>query len=239
MAGGAAAELAKALQLVHRHVGIAEQMQQPVKQHRAVPGRQHEAVAVGPVRRQRIEFQELREQHGGGVGHAHRHAGMAGIGLFDGVHRERAQRVRHAAQTRVGGRGERGCGGVHDGTLAGNRVSRKTPCERRLYRCASECSGDPHAISHEAHFAAGGYVICFRRPPHLFNASEEIPTSRPDRSPAPLRGSGLTASPQSGSGHCRQCCSRAVSTKSGRTSIAKIAAICDCDTRHCSGADSE
>ena len=111
MAGGAAAELAEALQLVERHVGIADQVQQPVEQHRAVPGRQHEAVAIGPVRRLRIEFEELREQHGRRVGHAHRHAGMAGIGLFDGVHRERAQGVRHAAQARVGGRGERGAAG--------------------------------------------------------------------------------------------------------------------------------
>ena len=55
MAGGAAAELAEMLQLVERHVGIAGQMQQPVEQHRAVPVRQHEAVAVGPVGRRRVE----------------------------------------------------------------------------------------------------------------------------------------------------------------------------------------
>ena len=59
MAGGAAAELAEALDLVDRHVGIAGQVQQRVEQHRAVPGRQHEAVAVGPVRRRRIEAADI------------------------------------------------------------------------------------------------------------------------------------------------------------------------------------
>ena len=36
-----------------RHLRIAGQVQQPVEQHRPVPGRQHEAVAVRPVRRAR------------------------------------------------------------------------------------------------------------------------------------------------------------------------------------------
>ena len=113
MPGGAAAELAKMLQLVQRHVGIAEQVQEPVEQHRAVPVRQDEAVAVGPVRRQRIKPQKLGEQHRRDVGHPHRHAGVTRFGLFDGVHRERAQRVRHAAQSGVGGRGEGGKSCVH------------------------------------------------------------------------------------------------------------------------------
>ena len=103
MAGGAAAELPEVADLVHRHVGVAGQMQEPVEQHRAVPVRQDETIAVGPVRRLRVEAQELGKQHGRNVGHAHRHAGMARLGLLDGVHGERAQRVGHAAQLRVGG----------------------------------------------------------------------------------------------------------------------------------------
>ena len=120
MAGGAAAELPEALDLVDRHVGIAGQMQQAVEQHRAVPVRQHEAVAVGPVRRLRVEAQILREQHRGDVGHAHRHAGMAGFGLFDRIHRERAQRVGHMAKLRVARCGERRAGadsGGGDGSV--------------------------------------------------------------------------------------------------------------------------
>ncbi len=71
-------------------------MEQRVDQHRAVAGRQHEAVAVGPGRIGRIEFQEAREQHGRDVGRAHRQAGMAGFRLLDRIHGERADGVRHA-----------------------------------------------------------------------------------------------------------------------------------------------
>ena len=95
MAGCAAAELAEVLQLLDRHVGIAEQIVQRVLQHRAVAGGKHETVAVGPLRVRRIDFQEPCEQHGGDIGHAHRHAGMAGIGLLHGVHRQGADGIGH------------------------------------------------------------------------------------------------------------------------------------------------
>ena len=97
MAGGDRAELAEALDLVDRHRRIAGEIEQRVEQHRAVAGRQHEAVAVGPGRIGRIEFQEAREQDRRHVGHAHRHAGMAGFRLLDRVHRQRADGVGHAA----------------------------------------------------------------------------------------------------------------------------------------------
>src|SRR3546814_1654624 len=42
---------------------IAGQIQQGVQQHRAMAGRQHEAVAVGPGRVLRVEFQERSEEH--------------------------------------------------------------------------------------------------------------------------------------------------------------------------------
>jgi hypothetical protein len=51
-------------------------VQQRVNEHRAVAGRQHETVAVGPGGLGRIELQELGEQHGGDVGRAHGQAGM-------------------------------------------------------------------------------------------------------------------------------------------------------------------
>ena len=74
---------------------VAGEIEQRVEQHRAVAGRQHEAVAVRPVRVGGVEFQELREQHGGDIGGAHRQAGMAGFRLFDRVHREPADRIGH------------------------------------------------------------------------------------------------------------------------------------------------
>ena len=89
-------ELAEVLELVERHVGIAGEVEHRVEQHRAVPGRQHEAIAVRPFRIGGVECQELREQHGGDIGGAHRQPGMTGIRLFDGVHREPADRIGHS-----------------------------------------------------------------------------------------------------------------------------------------------
>ena len=68
-------------------------MQQRVLQHRAVAVREHEAVAIRPVRIGRIVAQMPRPQRDGDFGHAHRHAGMAALRGFDGVHRQRADRV--------------------------------------------------------------------------------------------------------------------------------------------------
>ena len=76
-------------------VRIAGEIEQRIEQHRAVAGRQDEAVAVGPVRVGGIVLQELREQHRGDIGHAHRQAGVAGFGLLDGVHGEEANGVGH------------------------------------------------------------------------------------------------------------------------------------------------
>ena len=95
-----------------RHRLVAEQMQQRVDQHRAVAGREHEAVAVGPGRVGWIEFQEAGEQHGGDVGGAHRQAGMARFRLLDRIHGERADGVGHAIMRAARGRagdGARGC----------------------------------------------------------------------------------------------------------------------------------
>ena len=96
-----AVQLAEVAQLAHRQV-VAGQVQQRVQQHRAVAVAQHEAVAVGPLRVGRVVAQVAAPQRDGHVGHAHRRAGVAGVGLLHGVHRQRADRVGH--QGRVGGR---------------------------------------------------------------------------------------------------------------------------------------
>jgi hypothetical protein len=98
---------------------MAGEVQQRVEQHRAVPGREHETVAVGPARVGGIVFQEAGPQAGGGIGHAHRHAGMAGLRLLHRIHRQRADGVGHAAllgdrtgqQGRLGFEGGGGAGG--------------------------------------------------------------------------------------------------------------------------------
>ena len=103
--GGAAAKLAEGAQLVQPHVVIAQQVMDRVKQHRAVPGAQHEAVSVGPVRRRRIEREKAVEEDGGDIGHAHRHAGMARI---RGLHRIHGQRPDGIGHTRFIGGGDLG-----------------------------------------------------------------------------------------------------------------------------------
>ena len=57
-----AAELAEVLDVVDRRPLVAGQVEQGVDQHRAVAGRQDEAVAVGPVRIGRVELQMPGEQ---------------------------------------------------------------------------------------------------------------------------------------------------------------------------------
>ncbi len=94
VAGGLAVQLAEVLQFRHRQV-VAGQVQQRVQQHRTVAVGQHEAVAVGPVRVRRVVAQVAAPQRHGDVRHAHRHAGVARVGLLDGVHRKHADGIGH------------------------------------------------------------------------------------------------------------------------------------------------
>ena len=78
-----------------------------MEQHRAVPCGQHKPVAVGPVGLARIEPQKLREQNGRDIRHAHRHAGVAGFRLLDGIHGKRPNRIGHVAKFGVPRGGKR------------------------------------------------------------------------------------------------------------------------------------
>ena len=89
VAGGLAVELAEALQLGDRQV-VAGQVQQRVDQHRAMAVGEHEAVAVGPLGVGRVVAQVMTPQHLGDLGHAHRRARVAGVGLLHRVHRQGA-----------------------------------------------------------------------------------------------------------------------------------------------------
>ena len=91
----------KLLDVVDRRPRVAGQVEQGVDQHRAVAGRQDEAVAVGPVRIGRVELQMPVNKRGRGVGHAHRHARMAAVGGLDRIHRQGANGVGEAALGRL------------------------------------------------------------------------------------------------------------------------------------------
>ena len=92
MSGRLGMELAKSLQFGHRQF-VPAQVQQRVLQHRAVAVRQHEAIAIDPMRIRWIVSQMACPQRDGNFRHAHRHTRMSRFRLFDGVHRERANRV--------------------------------------------------------------------------------------------------------------------------------------------------
>ena len=97
MARGLRTQLPEVRQLLDGHAGIAGEIEQRVEQHGAVPGGEHEAVAVGPARIGGIEAQVFGEEHGRDVGHAHRHSGVARVRLLHRVHGQDADGVRHIA----------------------------------------------------------------------------------------------------------------------------------------------
>ena len=84
--------LAEVLDLLQRHVLIAGQMQKRIDQHRAVTGREDEAVPVRPTRSLGIKLQVFFKEHRRHIGHAHWHAGMARICCRHRIKRQRADR---------------------------------------------------------------------------------------------------------------------------------------------------
>ncbi len=92
MARRLAAPLAELLQIVERKV-VAGDVEQAVEQRRAVAGREHEAIAVGPERIRRMVLEVARPQHVGHRRGAERQPGVAAVGLLHHVDREEAQRV--------------------------------------------------------------------------------------------------------------------------------------------------
>ena len=89
-----AVQLAEVFQLMQRQV-IARQVQQGIQQHGSVPVGEHEAVAPRPLRMGRVVAQVAAPQRHGHVGHAHGRAGVARLGLLNGVHRKGADGVGH------------------------------------------------------------------------------------------------------------------------------------------------
>ena len=102
-------QLTERLDVIHRRARIAGEVQQAVDQHRAMPRRQDEPVAVGPARLGGVELEEFGKQHGRDVGHAHGHAGVAAVGRLHCIHRQDPDGIGHGGET-VGSEGH--CFGV-------------------------------------------------------------------------------------------------------------------------------
>jgi hypothetical protein len=79
---------------------VAAQVKQRVEQHGGVAAGEHEAVAVGPSRVAWIMAEEPAPEDVSGGSQGHGGAGMAGLGLLDGVHGECADRVDAAPDQR-------------------------------------------------------------------------------------------------------------------------------------------
>ncbi len=105
--GARAAHFAEILDVVDGDAVIAGEPEQGIKQHRTVATGQHKAVAVGPGRIARVKFQEMRIQNTCHIGHAHRHAGMAGFGVLHGIHRKGADGIGQPARLGLLGYGRR------------------------------------------------------------------------------------------------------------------------------------
>ena len=92
VAGRARAPLAEALQVLDRQVEAA-QVRERVLQHARMPGAEHEAVAVAPGGVGWVEAQDVAVERVAERRERHRGAGMAGVRLLHGIHRQPADRV--------------------------------------------------------------------------------------------------------------------------------------------------
>ena len=93
MARRARAELTELLDVVEADARIAGEVQARVEQHRGVAGREHESVAVGPLRIGGVVLHDLRVEQVRSRRERQRGARMTGLRRLNGVDRERANRV--------------------------------------------------------------------------------------------------------------------------------------------------
>ena len=91
------------VRLIDAELRVTRQVQQRIEQHRTMSVRQHEAVAIGPLRIGGIELHVLREQGSRDLGHAERHALMAFAGAQNRIDGEEADRVGQGQRRRLRG----------------------------------------------------------------------------------------------------------------------------------------
>jgi hypothetical protein len=94
--------LAELLQVVELE-SVAREVEHGVQQHRRMPGRQHEAIAVGPVRLGGVVAHDARVEDVCERRQGHGRARMTRVRLLDRVHGEAADHVDGTALERLGG----------------------------------------------------------------------------------------------------------------------------------------
>ena len=105
-------KLAEIPQFLHGQV-VAGQVQDGIQQHGTVAVGHHEAVPVHPAGIGRVVPEEIVPQHFGDIRHAHRRAGVPGLGALHRVHTQCPDRIGELASGRNG--------------YSPNRLRRKTP----------------------------------------------------------------------------------------------------------------
>src|ERR671938_621772 len=92
MARGRAADPPEVLEVVDGQP-VPGQVQERIEEHRRVAGREHEAVAVEPLRVRRVVLHHPGVEEVAERSEPHRRPRVPGVRLLDGVHRERPDRV--------------------------------------------------------------------------------------------------------------------------------------------------
>ena len=87
MAGGAGTPLPELLDVIEGEA-VPGQVEHGVEQHRGVPSREDEPVAVGPVGLGGVVAHDAGVEHVGQRREGHGRPRMSGVGLLDGVHRQ-------------------------------------------------------------------------------------------------------------------------------------------------------
>jgi hypothetical protein len=87
MARGDGAPLPEGTDVVQAD-GEAAEVEQRVQQHRPMAVAEHEAVAIRPSRSIGVDAEMAAPHDRSNVGHAHRHPGMAALGLLHGIDRQ-------------------------------------------------------------------------------------------------------------------------------------------------------
>jgi hypothetical protein len=87
-----AAPLTELLEVVEREL-VAAEIERAIDEHRCVASREHEAIAVGPMRISRVVSHVPREQHVRKRRECHRRPRVARVRFLDAVHGERADGI--------------------------------------------------------------------------------------------------------------------------------------------------
>ncbi len=152
VSGAARAPLAELFEVGEFEV-VAAEMQQRVLQHAGVARAEDETVAIGPLGVGRVRAQEVLEEHVRERRQRHRGAGMPGVRLLHGVHREAADRVDREPPDR-GVVGSRRAGG-------GAAQFRCPAHQARSYREDRRWSLESQIVSEQLCDVGRGVTLCY------------------------------------------------------------------------------